>query len=369
MKKPINKIFFVLFVSVWCLIAVLNLAKPYSDFSENENRYLAKFPVFSWSAFIEGDFMRDIDNFLNDHFIFRDAWITVQSSAEYAIGKRETNSVYIGKGSLLGKIKEPDKEVVAGNLDGLRVFSERFKKPIYLMVVPSAAAIQTQKLPDFAVPTDELTAISDIESRSDFVRAVNISSALLEHSDEYIYYRTDHHWTTYGAYLAYAALCDTLNATPLQYSAATVSDSFNGTLYSRSGVRFIKSDSIESFTMPFDGGCAVVSSNSTAEHTSVYFDEYLSEKDKDAYFTGPNEAIVTLYGTNHTGKKLLMFKDSYAHCFAPMLLSMYDEVTLIDLRYLNSLEAYVDIDEYDEVLCLYSFETITQQRLLNKLAY
>lgn len=361
-KLTYNRVFFYILVVAWAALTVLNFAAPKKDFSENENRYLASFPKFTLARLVNGDFMADVENYINDHFVFRDGWVAVQSSLEYASGKRENSGVYIGKGALLSIIDEPDGKSTAKNIEAINYFASQINVPVSLMIVPSASEIQPEKLPDFAVTWSQRDVIADIYSQCEGVKCVSVYETLKEHSADYIYYRTDHHWTTYGSYLAYVEYCRALGLLPHDYVAETVSNSFNGTLYSKSGVRFIKSDTIESYKLGFNARCDVYSGGETKSYDSVYFDEYLDVKDKYAYFLGTNQPIVTIYrDTDSDGdnaKKLLVFKDSYAHCMAPMLLENYSQVTLVDLRYFRQqLNSVIDVADYDDVLFLYGIDS------------
>ncbi|MEG1809911.1 MAG: DHHW family protein, partial [Oscillospiraceae bacterium] len=79
MQKPCyNKIFFAVFTLLWAGIVTVNILKPYREFSENENRYLEKFPSFTVEKLVNGKFMNSIDNYFNDHFVGRDSWIAAQ---------------------------------------------------------------------------------------------------------------------------------------------------------------------------------------------------------------------------------------------------------------------------------------------------
>jgi hypothetical protein len=218
---------------------------------------------------------------------------------------------------------------------------------------------------------DEINGIYEKIKTSEKSGRVNCVSAyeiLSEHKSDYIYYRTDHHWTTYGAYLAYTRYCAANGLDAAKYTADKISDSFNGTLYSKSGVRFMQSDSMEAFNCGYTVKCDVFDGTNTVSNDSMYFTEYLNKKDKYAYFLGPNEPIVTIKGNSGTGKNLLMFKDSYSHCFAPMLLEFYDEITLADLRYINQdLNNLIDFEQFDSVLFLYSVDTFANQNDIIKL--
>ena len=77
-----NKIFFIIFMFIWLILIVLNFIVKSKDFSEQENRYLAQMPSFSIEKLLDGEFQIEMDNYINDHFIFRDIWIKIKSGLE-----------------------------------------------------------------------------------------------------------------------------------------------------------------------------------------------------------------------------------------------------------------------------------------------
>jgi hypothetical protein len=316
---------------------------------------------------LNGKFMNSTDDYLNDQFVLRDSWISAQSVLEFISGKRESNGVFMCKNALIGKISGPNEDFINGNIAGINYFTSVTDMPASLIIVPSASEIQSYKLPLFAQVWDQKEKIDEIYGSVESAKCVSVYDTLSEHKNDYIFYRTDHHWTTYGAYLAYREYCSSLGLTPAEYSADTVSSSFNGTLYSSSGVRFIESDTMEAFRTGA-AVCDIFDGTSTSSYDSVYFPEYLAAKDKYAYFLGTNQPIVTIYGENKNGPKLLLFKDSYAHCMAPMLLENYSQITLVDLRYINGrLEDYVDIGGFDQTLFLFGIDSFVNQNNIAKL--
>ncbi len=370
MNKMFNKIFFSVFVVFWLLVAIINVITPYKEFSENENKYFSKFPKFSFEGIINGEYMHKVETYINEQFILRDNWISVQSVLEYGTGKRENNGVYIGKNALFEKLAQPESKKVDANIDAINYFAEQTRIPTKIMLVPSASEIQKDRLPAYSDTWSQKEFIDSVYEKTT-AEGVSVYEALLEHKDEYIYYRTDHHWTTYGSYLAYVEYCKELGLTPVEYSAQTVSDSFNGTLYSKSGVRFMKSDVIESFNIGYNTSLDIMELPGNVEtNDSIYFSEKLDIKDKYTYFLGDNKPVVTARADNGIDKKLLVFKDSYSHCMAPMLLEHYGEITFIDIRYVKqSLDKYIDISEYDEALFLYSVDGFANQNNLGILNY
>lgn len=360
MKQPINKAFFILFVLVWGGLCLFNVITPEVDFSENENRMLSDVPQFSAEKLIDGSFMSKLDTYVNEQFVLRDSWINAMSAIEYVSGKREINGVFVGSGMLLDTADSVDEGIIDKNIDGMNAFAQAHDLACYLMLVPSSAEIEAEKLPPFAPKTDEKTLISDIYGRAEGVKPIDIYDILYERRNDYIYYRTDHHWTSYGAYLAYEKWCEATENNASVYNAETISENFNGTYFSTSGVRFIESDTIEAYKTQYDNGIKILSDAEETEYDSIFFPEYIDKKDKYSYFLGKIEPIVTLYGNSNLKKKLLLFKDSYSHCFVPMLLEYYSEITMLDMRYINiPIDELIDVAQYSDALFLYSTDTFT----------
>ena len=82
-----NKIFFAIFITIWIVLIVLNFVVKSEAFSEQENRYLAKLPTFTFEKLVNGKYQEKMDNYINDHFIFRNAWIKIKSATEMALRK------------------------------------------------------------------------------------------------------------------------------------------------------------------------------------------------------------------------------------------------------------------------------------------
>ena len=182
----------------------------------------------------------------------------------------------------------------------------------------------------------------------------------MANKDEYIYYRTDHHWTADGAYISYVEVCNALGIKAREYSELgiqQVSDSFYGTLYSKSGFRFISPDIMKAPKTGEVEGFFVWKGQGYVTYPDIYFSEYLQKKDKYSYFLGTNEPIVNIKTKANTDKKLLVFKDSYAHSFIPYLLGDYSEITLMDLRYINEdIDQVINVNDYSQVLFMYSID-------------
>ena len=343
---------------------------PDRDFSEQENRYLTQFkaPTLD-SVFGEnGQFMVDFEKYVNDQFPLRDSWIALKSWSERLSGKQENNGVYFGRDeSLISRVDEPDMDKVWTDMGYLDQLASGAGVPVYFGLIPTAAAVWADKLPANAPTADELSIISQLYF-STGAATIDMASPLLQHKDEAIYYRTDHHWTSLGAYYGANAILEALGMEPLDlndYQKTTVTEDFYGTLYSSSGVRWLPPDSIDTY-IPGDGVTNTYYENGQLTQGPMYVDSYLDVKDKYSYFLGGIQGLRVLSTQNTDAPKILIVRDSYSDSLAPFLTQRFSEIHLFDLRYnKTSLKDYIAQNDIDSVVVLYNFSNfVTDQNLM-----
>lgn len=363
------------------ILTGLGLGTVFSEkksFSETQNRKLADFPELTGKNIYSGKFTSGVEDYVSDHFAGHDGWIAAKTAAELLTGKKERNDIYILEDRLVEKIPEPDMEEVQKSIDGIKKFAEENHIAPYVMIVPTQAEIYKNELPANAPNPDQQAFINGVYAQLEGSAVpIDVYSTLSANKDSYIYYRTDHHWTTQGAFLAYIAAARKMDIMPLiegSYDIDHASDSFKGTFYSKVLYEGIEPDSIDLW-LPADRGeepeVEIYSTFGTEPqlHEGMYFREYLEVKDKYSTFFGTNQPMVTVH-TGNEGGKLLVFKDSYAHCFVPFMTEHFSEITMVDLRYIQmSYKDIIDVSEYDKVMFLYNASTFMSDRNLKKLMY
>lgn len=344
---------FVLFLS---LGLGLHLGCRDKAYSENENRYLARAPRFTWKGLFSGSFTAEFEDYITDQFPLRDRWLDLKSRSERFIGKAENNGVFFCReDTLISRFSRPDRSDLAAAEAAVQALAENVDCPVFLSLIPSAAEVWADRLPDHADTADQAALISEIYGACG-VQTVDILGALEDHADEELYYRTDHHWTTLGAYYGYAATADALGLEPQPLSAfspETVSDSFYGTVYSSSGVRWVRPDRIQRYVD--DSGVTLIRYD-TAEGvpSPVYDTAKLETKDKYSYFLGGNTSRLVVR-TGQTGPKLLIIRDSYLDSELPFFFAHCSELHVLDLRYFKqSVKDYAAGQDFDAVLVSYS---------------
>lgn len=366
--------FFAILVSMPIITAVL----PKKGFSEMENKYLERLPQASAKTIFNRTYMNKLETYISDHFAGRTGWIKGRTVLETSLGKRERNGIYILKNRLAEKISPPDYTSVDKGIAAINKFSEANDVPVFVMIAPTSAGIYADQLPENAPNVDQQEFISYVyENLNSPVTGINVYNTMMSNRDDYIYYRTDHHWTTKGAYLAYAAAGKKMGYTPVPedlYDIEHAGIGFVGTFYSKTLYDGVEKDILDFYH--FVEGSPVKEVAVTEEYgvdptvyDSMYFREYLSVKDKYSAFLGTNTPLITIKSENDGGK-LLIVKDSYAHCYVPFLTQHYSEITLVDLRYINvSYKQIVDPEEYDQVLILYNASSFMTDTDIRKLGY
>ena len=374
MSKKYSKFLTALFCIVLAAFFSAVLFFPKRTFSEDENRYLQAFPEFSLESLKSGKFMKEFETFVTDQFPGRDAWVAAKCVFERLSGKQENNGIYFcGSDTLIAKVDDPDPDQVEKNLQAVQSLTEKTDKPVYFSLIPSAAYVWADKLPDNAPTADQAALLQKAQEAVPGAHWVDLASALTGHKDEYIFYRTDHHWTSLGAKYGYEALVPAMGLTEAEgdwiQQPQVVSDSFFGTSWSSSGVRWVPADEIWRYA-PDDG--ITVTSNFTGqpEEGALYHPEKLEQKDKYTYFLGGNQPLCVIKNENlPDAPKVLILRDSYSDSLAPFLAQSCSEVHLFDVRYnLNSVAQYAEENDIDEILVLYSVANFVSEKNIFVLA-
>ena len=366
--------FFAIIISMPVITAVL----PKKDFSEMENRFLQRMPELSAKKVFNRSYMNDMEKYIADHFAGRVSWIKGRTVFETSLGKKERNGIYILKDRLVEKVSEPDYTSVDKNIAAINKFAEENDVPIFFMLVPTSAEIYKDQLPKNAPGADQKEFISYVYgSLNKPITSIDVYQTMYGNRDSYIYYRTDHHWTTKGAYLAYAAAGKRMGYTPEPEDMFDVEHAgidFIGTFYSKALYDGVEKDTLDFYHFVFGDNVKEVLvtreyGKDPESYGSMYFREYLDVKDKYSSFLGTNSPLVTIKAEN-SGGKLLIIKDSYAHCYSTFLTQHYSEITLMDMRYINmSYKELIDPGEYDQVLFLYNASSFMSDIDIKKLAY
>ena len=357
MTKAYSRFITILFCGFIGGMFILSLLLPDRERSETENRLLAQWPEFSWETLKSGEFTDGVEEYIADQFPLRDTWTGIKARVEQLIGKTEFNDVYLAGDTLISKVETPDSELVDKNFGYIEKLDGKTEAEVHLGLIPSAAEIWRDRLPSGAYSWDQTLLLEMAEKTG--LNTVDFLAALNEHAGEEIFYRTDHHWTTLGAYYGYVAIMESLGrgdeVLPMDsFTPEVVSTQFNGTLYSSSGIHWLQPDKMEYWVK--EDGLTVTSWRTGKEETAPLYDRsYLAVKDKYSSFLGGNQPLCVIKNENAQGGKLMIVRDSYADSVAPFLAQHFSEVHLMDLRqYRSSVAKYANENGIDDVLVMYS---------------
>lgn len=385
--KKVRIIIIIVFIGFFVLISGASLIIKDREFSPNENRYLAETPELSWDNILSGKFQDGLEDYLRDQVCFRDGWITVKTGIQKACGDTDIGGAYVGKdGYDFEKItpEDVDEKQVDRNIKAVEDFfmtaSETIdKQKLSFLLVPTSGLVMQEKLPKNARLFDQAKYIDQVQKAMKDYNFVDVRDTLMDHNDEYIYYKTDHHWTSAGACLAYDAWSERTGGEVEKEDGLAknvVSDKFRGSLYSKILDADSAYDEIWTYGLQkdeaFGSKDCTVTIDEKQQLDSIYDDEKLQEKDKYAYFLGGNYGQVHIQNqkaaSKAKGKNILIIKDSFANSFVPFVTQDYENIYMVDLRYYNGdMKAYLQEHEITDVLVLYNVSNFISDRNIHKL--
>ncbi len=405
----LNSALIVAFIST---VGVVAIAHDKPTYSELERRDLAKMPKFTAESYFKGEYTRDLSAFVADVFPMRDKLLKLasdvkelngfrfddvklhsvnmqenQNTATASNSKQESsgirpsdkdeasqnfpnpsdnesqaianNGIYVYKGkafSMFGASKAMGDYYANAVNYYQSVFGDRVK--IYNLIVPSAIEYGLpEKYKNMSMP--QKPSIEYVYSKLDpAVTPVRIYDTLMEHKDEYLYFNTDHHWTSLGAYYAYTEFAKAAGFTPVDINTLPKKtlDNFIGTLYGQTNDKSLleNPDHVDYYTMNYPVECYRYQKGYPyyPQPESLYGEYALPANSYSVFLHGdfPLTKIVT---GNKNGRKIAVIKESYGNAFAPFLVNNYEEIYVVDERYFETdLISLVNKNEIDEILII-----------------
>jgi hypothetical protein len=339
-------------------------------YSPVEKRELQTRPEISITKVLDGRFQKKYESYLRDQFPGRDHWVSFQTDMELFMGKNEIHNVYIGKNHYLLEHyteKEFDPQQISKNLQALEKFVGKAKQnaDVHVMMVPTKSWVLREKLPAFAPHYKEqkfYDALQQKLEKEDVL--ISVEPVLDAHKEEEIYYRTDHHWTTLGAWYAYEqytkAVGGDLQRAQEKRKFRCISKDFYGTTYAK--INYARqADKIEIYE-PADK-LRVVYNMGEKKTKTLYDVSFLKTADQYSVFTGGNQAVLEITGGIKNGKTLLLIKDSFANSILPFLAEDYEKLVVVDLRQLNvSGDRLLEMFSPTDILILYNSAQFAQDK-------
>ena len=316
-------------------------------------------PQFTIVDFVSGKFSDELEQYLTDQVPLRDDWVTLKIYLELAVGKRESGGVYIGRDKyLMDKFTSYSKKQLAANAAALAELQKKLAAEDISMdtiLVPVAAQVLTDKLPAYA-PVADYAAILEVLTDAG-VDTTDVFFTLAAHSSENIYYRTDHHWTSLGAYYAYCAWRG-IEPNADEWTQEILCDNFHGTTWNKVPLPSVPAEEITAWYKHINR--SVSYNNGQYETDSIYERKYLSGSDQYAVFLNSNQAQTVIEGSGKSGK-LLLIKDSYGNTFSQFPVEDYAEVHVLDLRFFKGdVTEYAKENDITDALVLYGVQNFVK---------
>lgn len=332
-------------------------------------RYLQKFPEVTAEKLLSGDFGSEFETFFADSFPQRNTWVGLNAYTALAVGNNGASGVYNCKNGYLINKPVSIENNLDKNIGAVADFAKSINTPTTVMLVPSTGYIVDDVLPTFHDKYNDDEDISKISSTlsKDKIGFVDLRERFKSEykNGSQLYYKTDHHWTTKGAYTGYQELCKALGITPIDDSTLKKDSypDFYGTTYSSSGFWLTPPDNIEIWNNPKNSdrniSVKITEGANIKTSGSMYFTDHLKEDDKYPVFIDGNHALTEITNTNAKNGTILLIKDSFSHSLAPFLAENYSKVVLVDLRYYKeSVSDLVTTYNPEQVVVLYGIDNL-----------
>ena len=350
-----------LFCGFLAVMMVLYVLLPKKDFSQLEKRYLAETPELTWENVSEGDFADDIADYMADHMPFRDFFVGLNAYYDLLSGRQVTKDVYTAADDRL--VEAPvtwNQTAMTRNMTAINGFGSAVEAPVDLMLIPSAGWAGQSLVQGLHGDYTDDGLIDRVYAMAEpGLRTVDMTDSYRDRPE--LFYKTDHHWNSRGAWIGYAGYMEALG---LPYRGAedfTVEtvEGFRGSTYSRSGLWLTPAEPIELWHG--SDSVTVTNAESGEPHAGVFYRERLQEADMYTVNLDGNHSLVRLENPDAlTDDTLLVVRDSYSNSLGTFLTETYKTVILVDLRYYRSpVSELCAREKVDNVLICYSIGNFT----------
>lgn len=334
------------------------------------NTNLRDFPHPTVQTVLNGTWAQQTEEYLGENLGFHDSLFRLKTQMDLLIGERIIQNVYITDEMLLEKLPAEQDCDVTASAEVLNAFYQKYQIPSYFVLVPSASEIYESSLPANAVKEEQETLIRQIYGQVQTgIRCVDACNVLSSLKDEYIYYRTDSRWTSYGAYCVYQSAIRKMGFTAVPYNRYVISHmstEFRGDLYEKTLYDGVQADVLDCYT--YENGTEIV--NVTAHYadgstedrgTALYNVERLHSGNMYEFYLGDPCVMLEIQTNLENDRKLLIYKDDFADCMIPFLLQHYSSICVVDMKsYADISERLADPAEFTQVLFLASMENWTE---------
>ena len=358
-NKALQWITVVAFCAFLAVMPALYLLLPKADFSELEKRYLEDAPLLTAKTLTSGQYGEDMESYMADHIPGRDFFVGLNAYVDLYTGRQVSKDIYVTEDNRLVEAPVVWNETQAQkNMTAVNQFAQTIGADVDFMIVPSAGWAVEDRISMLADPYEDELLIEKLYGMAEQnLNCQDVLSVFEGIEDKgALYYKTDHHWTSLGAYTAYASymrekqrLCPSA-----EEFTVTTAEGFCGSTYSRAALWLTPAEPLEMWERT--QGLQVTNGESEAVHEGIFYEERLNEADKYTVYLDGNHSVVTIHNPENAGKgSILVLRDSYSNCLGGFLAESYETVVLVDLRYYKQpvSELYAK-QNFEDVLVCYS---------------
>lgn len=357
-SNKISALLIFAFILVFLIFSIINLKK-----SGDENT--VSFPEITWESLLNGDFGHKLKSFSADRFAMREEWVSASARIKSGMCDSIVNDVYIADSRLIAT-DISSRESTEKSAEAVNKFVQNYNGAVYFVAVPTSSGVYGDILPSYLLQSTEKQQIDDFYDRLDKnIRKIDAYSILKMLSDNYIYYRSDTKWTSYGAFCVYRTVIQKLGFMPASYDKYTiehVTDSYRGNLYSRTQYMEAKPDLLDIYE--YTGGaeiteCKGYDNNGMVYHKNLYDREAVQSDDMYRLYLGERLPLVRVHTDINNNKKILVVGDDYASCFVPFLTQHYSEIAFVSPECMEKdLRKFLNPDDYEQLLFLFGIDTL-----------
>ena len=369
MDKYIRKLTAVILFAVIISVLVLSFVT-----GKNDNEKRTARPRTTLSSIYDGSYFAELMKNTSDNIAFRDKMMRFHAMLNVKFGGNTVNGVYIDKERLLDA-EMSEREADPTIADRINAFARKYDGTLYIAAIPSSSGVYGDIMPDYLLSDPESQQISRLyDALDNGIRRIDAYNILKMLKDNYIYFRNDTKWTSYGAYCIYRTVIQKLGFLPTPYDKYTirhVTDDFRGNLYSRTLYSDTMADILDIYEYP-DGAkiesCSAVYKNGLAYEKEFYDMGKLDSDYMYNMYLGDPEAVIEIETSVNNERKLLVIKDSYADCFIPFLTQHYSRITVVSPQYMKDpLSEHIDISDYQQTLLLFGIENSGDSSLFSEI--
>lgn len=356
--KNHNKIHALILCILWLCASLLLMFGPKRQISESERRQLAQMPKLTFKTVSSGKFMTDMESFCQDQFPLRESFRAAQALFQrYGLGMRDSNGITLLDNQAV-KLEYPlNEQALSANLSILKKAAEKFpeSRRVFACVPDKAYYYQSS-----GIPTMNYDVLFAAVEKAGNWECADLTAVLGPDS----YYTTDLHWRQEAILPAAAVIAQALDLPELPEYEEADRGAFSGVYVGQSALP-MAADRLVTLENGITDAAFSTGYGST-KTAAVYDLEKLSSRDKyDVFLSGSAGLLTVTNPLSASGRNLVVFRDSFGSSLVPLLLYAYDTVTLVDLRYLPSmqLEKVLDFSNQD-VLLVYSSTVLNTPGIL-----